>query len=48
MPRRKSLCTRMKKPKSCKKFKGCKYASGPKRKFCRTKKNRSRRSIRGT
>lgn len=41
MPRTKSLCTRIKKNKTkCNRFKGCKHASGPKRKFCRTRKNK--------
>lgn len=39
--RRKSLCTRIKKSvKKCVRFKGCKYANGKKRRFCRTRKNK--------
>lgn len=43
MAPRKSLCSRIKRNKtSCKKFHGCKFAEGPKRKFCRTRKNKKR------
>ena len=41
MPRRKSLCTRIKTGrKKCTRFNGCKYANGTKRRYCRTRKNR--------
>lgn len=40
MTRKKSLCTRIKRNRTkCLRFKGCKQASGPKRKFCRKRKN---------
>ena len=35
-----SKCRRVKGMTKCKKFRGCKYASGTKRKFCRRSKNR--------
>lgn len=40
--RRRSMCTRVKKHsvKACRRLKGCKYARGTKRRFCRTRKNR--------
>ena len=41
---RKSICKRVKNPKKCKKLKGCKLAKGTKRTFCRTKKNKTRKS----
>lgn len=41
---RKSLCTRVKKHPRCNKLKGCKLAKGKKRTFCRTKKNKTRKS----
>ena len=37
MLRRRSLCTRIKKERSCKRFRGCKYAKGTKRQYCRIK-----------
>lgn len=41
MPR-KSHCTKIKKPKSCNKFKSCKYAKGTKKQYCRKKHNTRR------
>lgn len=42
----KNLCTRKrtKKPNKCKKVKGCKVASGPKRSFCRKSKNKTKKT----
>ena len=42
----KNLCTRkrVKKPNKCKKVRGCKVASGPKRSFCRKAKNKTRKT----
>jgi hypothetical protein len=37
--RKKSHCTKIKKPVKCIRFKGCNYASGTRRKFCRKKRN---------
>ena len=44
MPRKKSMCSRVKKEKPCKRLHGCKYAKGSKRQFCRTRKNKSRKN----
>ena len=40
-----SLCRKksVKKPNRCKKVRGCKVASGPKRTFCRKAKNKRRK-----
>ena len=42
----KSLCQgkSIKKPNRCKKMRGCKVASGPKRSFCRKAKNKKRQT----
>ena len=42
----KNLCTRKrtKKPNKCKKVRGCKVASGPKRSFCRKSKNKTKKT----
>lgn len=42
----KNLCTRKrtKKPNRCKKVKGCKVASGPKRTYCRKAKNKTKKT----
>lgn len=37
--RKRSHCVKIKKPIKCIRFKGCKYASGTRRKFCRRKRN---------
>ena len=44
MPGKKSLCKgkSVKNPNRCKKMRGCKVAKGPKRTFCRKKRNRPR------
>ena len=38
--RSKSHCAGIKRSAVCKRTEGCKYASGTKRRFCRTSKNR--------
>jgi hypothetical protein len=38
--RAKSHCVGIKRSAVCKRTQGCKQASGPKRRFCRTSKNR--------
>jgi hypothetical protein len=38
--RSKSKCVGIKRSAVCKRTEGCKYASGTKRRFCRTAKNR--------
>ena len=43
MPAKKSLCRRVKAQTKCKKLKGCKTAKGPKRTFCRKKKNHTKK-----
>ena len=43
MPAKKSLCRRVKNQTKCKKLKGCKTAKGPKRTFCRKKKNHTKK-----
>lgn len=42
----KNLCSRksVKKPNRCKKVKGCKVASGPKRTYCRKRKNKTKKT----
>ena len=42
-----SLCRKksVKKPNRCKKVRGCKVASGPKRTFCRKAKNTRRKGV---
>ena len=42
----KNLCTRKRvsKPNKCKKVRGCKVASGPKRSFCRKSRNKARKT----
>lgn len=42
----KNLCTRKrtKKPNKCKKLRGCKVASGPKRSYCRKSKNKTKKT----
>ena len=43
MPKKGSICKGKRvKPNKCKKLRGCKVARGPKRTFCRRKRNRSR------
>jgi hypothetical protein len=42
--RAKSHCVGVKRSAVCKRTEGCKYASGPKRRFCRTSKNRKHKS----
>ena len=44
----KNLCTgkKTKKPNKCKKLRGCKVASGPKRSYCRKSKNKKTRKFR--
>ena len=45
MASKKSLCKRVKKNQTkCRKLKGCKTAKGPKRTFCRKKKNNTRKN----
>ena len=42
----KNLCTgkKTKKPNKCKKLRGCKVASGPKRSYCRKSKNKTKKT----
>jgi hypothetical protein len=42
--RAKSHCVGIKRSAVCKRTQGCKQASGPKRRFCRTSKNRRLRA----
>jgi hypothetical protein len=45
MASKKSLCKRVKKNQTkCRKLKGCKTAKGPKRTFCRKKKNNTKKN----